>query len=90
MFKKLIKKLLRSYYRFRNSDPINNCPIYKQEGCSHVDGPFCSFPECDLVHKHLGHKFIFCSECFYNESCSSNQYGLGCYEGKLEIVDSTK
>ena len=90
MIKGLIKKLLKLYYRFKNSDPVNNCPVYKDEGCSLVDGPVCPYPKCNLIHEHLGHNFIFCSECFYNECCSSNQYGLGCYDGKINIIDEIK
>ena len=77
----LKKKLKRWYYRFRNSDPVKNCPVYLSEGCSLVDGPFCPFPNCPVVSEYLGESFISCVECAYQDYCSSEQFGLGCYKG---------
>ena len=75
------KKLKRWYYRFRNNDPVRKCPVYLNEGCSHVDGPACPFPNCPVVSEYLGERFISCAECGYQDSCSSGQFGLGCYKG---------
>lgn len=86
----LKKKLKRWYYRFRNSDPVKNCPIYLREECSHVDGPVCPFPNCPVVSEHLGESFISCAGCVYQDSCSSEQFGLGCYDGEKSEVKYMK
>lgn len=77
----LKKMLKRWYYRFRNSDPVKNCPVYLGEGCSHIDGLICPFPNCSVVSEYLGESFISCAGCAYQDSCSSEQFGLGCYKG---------
>ena len=32
---------------FKN-DPVYKCNVYKEDGCAHVDGLLCDFPECDI------------------------------------------
>ena len=78
----IIKALKRLYYRFRNKDPIWNCEVYKEEGCSFVDGILCDYPNCKLLHERLGHKFVYCVECVHQDECCSTQFGLGCYDGE--------
>lgn len=31
------------------NDPVKHCPVYKAEGCSHVDGYLCDLPSCSIV-----------------------------------------
>lgn len=31
-----------------NKDPVKHCNLYKQEGCSHVDGFLCDFDTCSM------------------------------------------
>lgn len=81
---RMANRLKRWYWRWRNSDPIKNCPVYKNEGCSHVDGLLCDFPNCDIYHDYMGHKWLFCLDCklFHTDNCgNANKYGLGCYDG---------
>lgn len=78
----IFKKIKRLYYRLRNSDPVKNCPVYREQGCSHVDGLLCFFPDCDIVHEYMGHEWIGCGGCTLNEQCCRKQYGLGCYDGE--------
>lgn len=78
----MLNKLKRLYYRLKNSDPIKKCPVYLKEGCSHVDGPYCSFPGCSLVREFMGHSWISCCECRFQDECSSNQFGNGCFDGE--------
>lgn len=33
-------------------DPVKDCLVYKQIGCSHVDGYLCNFEECDIREKY--------------------------------------
>lgn len=51
----IIKRIKRILYRFCTKDPVFNCPIYKNEGCALVDSPYCTFPDCTIVHKYLCH-----------------------------------
>lgn len=39
-----IKKILM----VGEDDPVWNCKLYKEIGCSHVDGMLCDFPECSM------------------------------------------
>ena len=77
-------RIKRAYYRWRNSDPVSKCPVYRKKGCSHVDGMLCNFPDCHIYHDYMGHTFCSCASCLLNSNCSRRNYGLGCYEGKLE------
>ena len=44
----------KKYFRFlewlrsRFPDPVYQCSLYKTEGCSHVDGLLCDFPDCQM------------------------------------------
>lgn len=80
----IIKRIKRLWYRLCNSDPVYNCPVYKNEGCAHVDGPLCVPSDCDIVHKYLGHGFVGCAACEFNDECYSKHYGLGCYNGSIK------
>lgn len=51
----IIKRIKRIYRRIYNGDPVYNCPVYKNEGCAHVDGPCCAFSDCEIVRKYLDH-----------------------------------
>lgn len=31
------------------NDPVKHCPVYKEIGCSHVDGYLCDFPDCSIL-----------------------------------------
>lgn len=31
-----------------NNDPVKHCNLYKEEGCSHVDGMLCDFSTCSM------------------------------------------
>lgn len=79
-----IKFIKRIYYRIKNLDPILKCPVYKKEGCSHVDGPYCDFPDCSILHEHMGDKWVFCLECIDEPDCIHGGYGFGCYNGKRQ------
>lgn len=44
-----IKKLFISYKEYRKYDPVKNCKVYKEEGCSHIDGYLCDMRNCDIL-----------------------------------------
>lgn len=35
----------------RYSDPVKGCDLYKEEGCSHVDGYLCDYPDCSMLKR---------------------------------------
>lgn len=79
---RILKKIKRLWYRWRNSDPVKRCDVYLTEGCSHVDGMLCNFPDCDIYHKYMKHEWVSCGNCKYQEPCMSKNFGLGCYDGE--------
>lgn len=34
-------------------DPVKGCPVHKNEGCSHVDGYLCDYPNCDIMKAYM-------------------------------------
>ena len=38
--------------RFRKDDPVYNCALYKDKGCSHVDGFLCNMPTCTMLKEY--------------------------------------
>ena len=77
----LIRLLKRFYYRLKNSDPVRSCPVYKQEGCSHVDGLCCDVRNCAILKKHMDKEWVGCASCLFIDTCSSKDFGLGCNNG---------
>ena len=37
----------------RKNDPLYSCELYKNEGCSHIDGMLCDFPECSMNKEYM-------------------------------------
>ena len=81
MFKIIIKRIKRFFFRHKNNDPLFNCEYHKQHGCVHVDGPLCDFPNCDIRLEHVGKDFVYCPNCVYFDDCCSPKFGLGCFKG---------
>lgn len=77
----IIKRIKRFWYRLRNSDPVRNCPVYKNEGCAFADSPYCVSYDCHSLQKYLGHKWTRCGNCKFSDECCSKNYGFGCYNG---------
>jgi hypothetical protein len=49
---KFIKKLIDAM----KNDPVKYCRLYKETGCSHVDGFLCDYPKCDMLKEYNGNK----------------------------------
>lgn len=32
-----------------SNDPCKSCSLYKEIGCTHVDGFMCDFPSCEML-----------------------------------------
>jgi endogenous inhibitor of DNA gyrase (YacG/DUF329 family) len=39
--------------KFPYDDPVKNCKLYKEESCSHVDGPICDFGKCSMLEDYV-------------------------------------
>lgn len=51
----IVQKLFRELSKLvetHKNDPVKNCTVYRDKGCSHVDGPLCDFPNCILLKKY--------------------------------------
>lgn len=36
----------------KENDPVYGCEVWLNEGCSHVDGLLCNYPECEILKKY--------------------------------------
>jgi len=43
-------KILNIFQQLRQlgDDPVRHCDVYREDGCSHVDGYLCDFETCDI------------------------------------------
>ena len=39
-----------------NNDPVLYCLVYKEIGCTHVDGYLCDMETCDILSKYKCNK----------------------------------
>lgn len=44
---KKILNILRGVWESYKNDPVKHCGLFRERGCSHVDGPICNFPDCE-------------------------------------------
>lgn len=44
----MLQKLINWIKNMVNNDPVKYCTVYKREGCAHVDGLLCNFPDCHI------------------------------------------
>lgn len=35
------------------NDPVRGCEVYKNIGCSHVDGYLCDYPDCSIRKNYM-------------------------------------
>lgn len=47
-FRKIIKYIKQFANRFKLDDPLWHCGLFREKGCSHIDGPLCDFPNCRM------------------------------------------
>jgi hypothetical protein len=48
-----IKKFFSDWKHIHKNDPVKKCELYKNEGCSHVDGMLCDFPNCSMNNNFI-------------------------------------
>jgi hypothetical protein len=68
---KNIRKFFTEWKNIYKNDPIKKCDLYKNIGCSHVDGYLCDFPNCTMNKEYLVEKELFDLE---NELDIPHQY----------------
>ena len=44
----MIENVIRFFKPNYKPDPVKLCFLYNTMGCSHVDGPLCHHPTCDM------------------------------------------
>lgn len=49
----IVKHWFESNKSKTNNDPLKSCNVYKEQGCSHVDGMLCNTKECYILHSTL-------------------------------------
>lgn len=55
-FKKKIRFFKRRFILRLKNDPVYACKVYRKEGCSHVDGILCDYPNCSILKEYLDNK----------------------------------
>jgi hypothetical protein len=53
--KKIIKKI-KDFFTY--NDPLFSCELFKNEGCAHVDGIICNFPNCETLKEYKKKKYM--------------------------------
>lgn len=48
-----LKQALVNLRLMMRNDPVDKCALYVYDGCSHVDGILCDFPDCSMNKNHL-------------------------------------
>ena len=48
-----LRKILKLLKDMQASDPLYSCRVFKDLGCSHIDGFLCDFPNCSMNKKYL-------------------------------------
>lgn len=38
------------------NDPVKDCAVYREIGCSHVDGILCDYPNCSIMKQYTNEK----------------------------------
>ena len=39
--------------------PSNDCDVYLNEGCTHIDGFLCDYPNCSILNEHRQEGFTY-------------------------------
>lgn len=48
-----IQRFIENLKNALMNDPVKYCQVYKEIGCSHVDGYLCDMKTCDIRQKFL-------------------------------------
>lgn len=56
MINKIINKIKGWLISLTKNDPVQHCELYRDKGCSHVDGILCNYPYCTLNKEYIEKK----------------------------------
>lgn len=78
---------LLNWVREKFPDPVRDCHLYNEQGCSHVDGLLCDFPECSMEHKYIISKpdVNVKSQCDFDLECEA----AGINDSNVENIKDT-
>lgn len=62
---KWISKIINLLLSIKDNDPVYNCDVYKNIGCSHVDDFICDMKTCNILADYKT-----CSTCGYRSKTS--------------------
>ena len=48
-----VQRLIENLEKAIMSDPVRYCEVYRDIGCTHVDGYLCDMETCDIRRKFL-------------------------------------
>jgi len=51
-----MNKIITWFKNLYVNDPVYNCKLYREQGCSHVDGILCDYPECTMNKEYIENK----------------------------------
>lgn len=57
MINKIINKIKSWLISLSDDDPVQHCELYRDKGCSHVDGILCNYPHCILNDEYIKEKY---------------------------------
>ena len=64
-----LEKVIREIIKIiKENDPVYGCKVYKDLGCSHVDGLLCDFPNCSINNKYNGDYIERWMMCLKNQN----------------------
>ena len=46
-----VNRIIQELTERLQKDPVRHCDVYKEQGCSHVDGFLCDMETCDILQK---------------------------------------
>jgi len=52
MFSRIINWFEKWNWAYKN-DPIKDCQLYNDKGCSYIDGFLCNFPSCSMNEEYI-------------------------------------
>ena len=53
---KWLRQFIREIVYIHKNDPVKKCELFRDKGCSHVDGYLCDFPNCSMNSNYLKSK----------------------------------
>lgn len=47
-----LRKTMEEMQEIHQNDPVHKCEVYKEEGCSFVDGYLCEYHDCSILKRY--------------------------------------